>query len=138
MSVTDTDQCVIWDLRRDDYGYAILKDGRRKVKLYRHVCEKKHGPPPAGKNHAAHSCGNGHLGCINQRHLRWATPKENADDRTLHGNSKNHPPKLSDGDRSSIFASFKEGASFRRLSREYGVTPKAISNAVKKMAALQP
>jgi hypothetical protein len=34
---------------------------------------------------AAHSCGNGHLGCVNPRHLRWATAKENAHDELLHG-----------------------------------------------------
>lgn len=49
------------------------------------MCERINGAPPSEIHHAAHSCGFGHLGCINPRHIRWATPQENSDDRDAHG-----------------------------------------------------
>jgi hypothetical protein len=49
------------------------------------VCEQVNGPPPSSKHEVAHSCGRGHEGCVNRRHLRWATRKENHADRIKHG-----------------------------------------------------
>ena len=43
------------------------------------------GPPPTEKHECAHSCGNAHLGCVNPKHLRWATSEENTNDQRIHG-----------------------------------------------------
>jgi hypothetical protein len=57
------------------------------------------GPPIGPKQEAAHRCGNGHLGCIHPKHLRWATRQQNSDDKKLHGTilfgEKNPSAKLS-------------------------------------------
>jgi hypothetical protein len=78
----------------------------RSVKVSRFICELAHGEPPASGQHAAHSCGNGHLGCVNPRHLSWKTAGENQMDRVAHGTSnrgRNHPcSKLSESDVQSI------------------------------------
>jgi hypothetical protein len=55
------------------------------------MCKLAHGPAPTPKHHAAHSCGKGHEACINPKHLRWATPRENAADAKLHGTFKPPP-----------------------------------------------
>lgn len=49
------------------------------------MCVVAHGPTPIDKPQAMHSCGNGHLGCVNPRHLSWGTNSENAIDRRRHG-----------------------------------------------------
>jgi hypothetical protein len=38
-------------------------------------------------NEAAHSCGNGHLGCVTKRHLSWKTRSGNMLDMIEHGRS---------------------------------------------------
>jgi hypothetical protein len=53
-----------------------------------------HGEPEGEALESAHSCGNGHLACVNPSHLRWATRSENQRDRLKHGTSsrgENHP-----------------------------------------------
>lgn len=78
---SDTDDCIIWPYARNASGYGII---RSRI-ASRVMCEKVNGPPPSNSHQAAHSCGNGHLGCINGHHLRWATRSENQKDRTAHG-----------------------------------------------------
>jgi hypothetical protein len=51
------------------------------------VCILVYGDPPTPNHEAAHSCGNGHLGCFNPDHLRWATVAENMQDKIDHGRS---------------------------------------------------
>ncbi len=50
----------------------------------RAMCILAHGLPPDPKLMAIHSCGNGHLSCVNPAHLRWGTGKDNAQDAKLH------------------------------------------------------
>ncbi|SED41874.1 HNH endonuclease [Rhizobiales bacterium GAS191] len=71
------DECLIWPFG-SSRGYAEI------------ICERVHGPcpPPTSKHEwfeVAHSCGNGHLGCVNRNHLRWATRRENMQDSIKHG-----------------------------------------------------
>ena len=52
---------------------------------HRFMCELAHGTPPSEDHQAAHSCGNGHMGCVNPRHLAWKTKSENQFDCRDHG-----------------------------------------------------
>ena len=52
---------------------------------HRFMCQLVHGDPPTDKHQAAHSCGNGHLGCVNPKHLTWKTPEANQQDKREHG-----------------------------------------------------
>jgi hypothetical protein len=45
------------------------------------MCEHRHGPAPTPGHQAAHTCGNGHNGCVNPWHLNWKTPAENQCER---------------------------------------------------------
>lgn len=77
------DECISWPFTttgRDGRPWIQYKGRRGYAAIF--MCEIAHGERPEGKQ-AAHNCGN--AGCINPNHLRWATPKENAADKVLHG-----------------------------------------------------
>lgn len=81
----ESDECLVWPFARMKNGYAVMRHNERSILVGRRICEDAHGAPPFDKAEAAHSCGNGHLGCINKRHLSWKTSKQNADDKIAHG-----------------------------------------------------
>lgn len=81
------DECLIWPYGRDRKGYGVMRAEGRKQCASRYVCRRAHGEPASPDLQAAHSCGNGHLGCVNPKHLRWATAKENTADTIVHGKS---------------------------------------------------
>lgn len=78
------EDCLVWPYAKDANGYAQIRLRGSAKYVQREICTARFGPPAKGYV-AAHSCGNGHLGCVNPRHIRWATSKENAADRTTHG-----------------------------------------------------
>ena len=81
------DECLDWPFAKHPEGYGQARDVTlgRGVNAHRIMCTLAHGSCPEDKDEVAHSCGNGHLGCINPKHLRWATRSENCNDRTGHG-----------------------------------------------------
>lgn len=81
----DSDECLIWPFHRNDSGYPYITDGTKKKRVTRVLCEEANGATPSPQHEAAHSCGNGHLGCVNRHHLRWATHIENEKDKITHG-----------------------------------------------------
>jgi hypothetical protein len=72
------DACVLWPFAVGSHGYPALTEQKRTYALHRRICEEVHGPPPAPgpKAHAAHACAQKR--CINKRHIRWKTPRENS------------------------------------------------------------
>lgn len=78
------EDCLTWPFGRSSgYGKIHLTGGQYLVS--RVVCETVNGPPPTARHEAAHSCGKGHEGCVNPRHLSWKTPAENWADKYAHG-----------------------------------------------------
>lgn len=125
------DDCLMWPFGRTGMGYgAVYPKGERQVMAHRWVCEKVHGPAPKDKGWAAHSCAGGHLGCVNPSHLRWATPKENGEDRVAHGNAprgEGHTnAKLTEDQVIAIYR-LKALVSYREAGRRFGVTNGAVS-----------
>lgn len=123
-------ECLIWPFDRNNKGYARLTIDGVRLLLHRHICRLKNGEPPEPKYDAAHSCGNGHLGCVNPRHLLWKTRKENEADKILHGTSNrgercgNAKLKRSDVDR---IISLKGVKSQRDIANEYGIHQVTVS-----------
>jgi len=79
------DDCLVWPYEKGRYGYGTVRHLGKKRVASRVMCEFAHGMPPDERMEAAHSCGNGHLACMNPRHLRWATKEENCADVKKHG-----------------------------------------------------
>lgn len=126
----DGDECLIWPYARSTKGYGrVSKDGKQ-AQASRLVCEDVNGPPPTPDHEAAHSCGNGHLGCVTKRHLRWATSKENHADRLVHGTDnrgeRSGKAKLTEEDVRKIRA-LRGVKTQKEIAAEFGVTPTNIS-----------
>jgi len=85
LSAAPTADCVYWEFGKNPDGYGVANVDGRKGLAHRYICEAVNGPQPRHKPQAAHSCGNGRLGCVNPKHLRWADASENQADKLLHG-----------------------------------------------------
>lgn len=128
------DECLSWPYSADTSGYGKLWINGRCERVHRLACEYANGPAPAEGLYAAHSCGNGHLGCCNPGHLRWATPAENAADTDRHG-------RFMRGEACSYskltwqqVADIRDrvtGMSQTALAKEYGVSRSLVSLIVK-------
>ena len=134
----DSEECLIWPFSRSR-GYAQVSVNRKIKKASRIMCEKVHGPPPTPKHEAAHSCGCGHLGCINPKHLSWKTRSENQQDRRKHGTHgrganmrtrrigfKLNPELVAE------IRTIGNTVSKEELGRRYGVTPSNIAKILSR------
>ena len=75
-------ECIIWPFAKVYAGYGtVVVDGKQYL-AHRVSCRLSHGEPEEGM-HAAHSCNN--PSCVNPRHLRWATPSSNNNDKLANG-----------------------------------------------------
>jgi hypothetical protein len=81
----DGDECLEWPFNKSTDGRGQITIKGKNMKANRIMCELAHGPPPSREHQAAHSCGKGHEGCINPKHLSWKTRKENEADKLIHG-----------------------------------------------------
>lgn len=118
------DRCLIWPFSRD----TRLGRGSMGVKgwggwAHRNMCMLVHGPAPDDKPIAAHSCGNGHLGCVNPRHLSWSTYSENQIHRYACGkgnpNSRGNKSMFTEGQIAEIRAKYGEFTTVE-LAEMYG------------------
>lgn len=83
------DWCLIWPFSTIR-GYGNFVYLQKRYYAHRFMCELVHGAPPSPKHQAAHSCGSGHIGCVNPRHLSWKTQSENQLDCRDHGTQTKH------------------------------------------------
>lgn len=122
--------CLIWpfDAMSKGQGLIRLSSGHNMV-ASRYMCVLAHGEPPTPEHEAAHNCGKGHLGCVNPKHLRWATRAENLDDMIGHGTrlvgAKNPMAKLTEEHVRTIRKSF---APAKEIAAEYGIDPNHVSS----------
>jgi hypothetical protein len=118
------DWCLIWPFSRIQSGYATF--GSEHIAVHRFMCEHRNGPQPADKPHAAHSCGRGHEGCVNPRHLDWKTISENQLDRYIHSGPQPRW-KLTPQQVDEIRA-LKDRARVIDIARQFGISDTNVRN----------
>lgn len=126
------DDYLIWPFARNSngYGHLYLPNGTG-ISAARLVCQEAHGNPPSPRHETAHSCGNGHLGCVTPKHLRWATPKENCRDRIVHGTQTRgqdiNTNKLTESEVIEIHRMLQEGKRSKiSLARQFNIGNSSI------------
>lgn len=129
------DECLFWPFARHDSGYGQIHLDGKLVRVHRFLCEKRNGPPPTPRHVAAHSCGKGHLGCVTNRHLRWATHKENSADQVIHGTvnngQRNGLAKLTEQDVLFI-RSAASNMTQPEIAKVVGIHPSHVSEIIRR------
>lgn len=118
----------------DGRPVEVTHEGQRS-RAHRVALELTVGGPPEGSPFACHECGNGHLGCVTPRHLRWDNQVGNMADKALHGTDnrgEKHPLSRFTEDDIRLIRHLvdTEQATQAALARRYGVSAGAISSIV--------
>ena len=112
---------------RDDSGNAGV------FFVHRLVCEAFHGPSPSPAHQVAHA--NGATADNRPENLRWATARENAADRKIHGKTaigeKHGNSKLTEDQVSDMRKFALIGMSLNWIAAYYGVPYNTARNAVR-------
>lgn len=121
------EECLLWPFGRDRYGYGRAKSKNHSSRLaHRIMCEISAGEAPTEKHVAMHTCGNGKMGCVNPRHLKWGTQKENNHDKKNHGTWAEgemiNRAVLNEEKVKKIRKMSMSGASQRKIASEIGVS----------------
>lgn len=123
------EDCLLWPFATGGGGYGVVAYKGRQRPAPNVMLRLAEGKPPTRNHECAHSCGNGHLGCVNPKHLRWATRKENHADKIKHGTSnrgeKSPASKLTEEQAREIL-SLKGILPGNQIASSYGVSPGAI------------
>lgn len=122
------EDCLVWPWGRYKSGYACIPGDGKSLYGHRYVCAEAHGAAPSDKHEAAHRCGV--RPCINPKHLRWATPKENNADKILHGTlltGDKHPNTKLTSARLKELKSLLGTTSHTALAKKFGVSRSHVS-----------
>ena len=132
----DTDSCILWPFGvNKKTGYGLLKLNGLPMSPHRAALWLSTGVLPSSKIHAAHVpilCHN--RLCINPRHLRWATAKENAADKKCDGTHKSgvlsSRAKLT---AEQVITIRKHERSDMKVALDYGVSEYTVWSARKRI-----
>lgn len=84
------DSCLEFPYARSRSGHGhVSKSAFGTGEAHVYVAVAVHGPKPSDKHEVCHSCGN--PPCVNPKHLRWGTRKDNVRDAIEHGTFKPPP-----------------------------------------------
>lgn len=129
----DADDCLLWPFNCGSDGYGLVRYKGSMRSVSRLMCREVNGDPPTPLHEAAHSCGKGHHGCVNPKHLRWATTSENHADKLIHDThirGNRHPMgKLLETDVLEI-KRLCETMTQVSVAKLYGIDPSHVSNLV--------
>jgi len=121
--------CIPWPFARGSKGDSVVVVNGTLSSAVRTLCSLVNGDPSDPSMQTAHSCGHGHLGCMNPVHLRWATAKENAADKIKHGTrlrGEDSPTSKLTENQARFIHKQKGFISAPRLARKYSLSPSAI------------
>lgn len=125
---TSTDECILFPFSANQATWL----GRQWLAT-RLACQLSHGTPEFDGMMAIHSCGNGHLWCVNPRHLSWGDAQDNGDDASMHyacGKKRAEPMTADDIKNARRRSKHRSRARRRRPIRdtrpEYDLMPLAL------------
>lgn len=125
------DECLIWPFGKNWNGYGQLGAGDGLTAYaHRTMCVIAHGPPPTPKHMAAHSCNNGHGGCVHPKHLSWKTNRENMADRQAAGTlTKRRWTRYGAVSQEQIaqIIALKGQKNQREIAEMFGISPQHVS-----------
>lgn len=129
----DTDDCVPFPFKRNELGYGIFvvstgRKNRKRRRAHNYVCERANGPAPTPKHVAAHSCDN--PWCVNKRHLRWSTKKENSSDMVVRGRAAKPMAKITPDVVRMLRLRAGSGEQQKALAVEVGLSRATVSQIV--------
>lgn len=124
--------CINWPFSARETGYGQIFINGIRTTAHRVICVWENGPPTTG-HQAAHECGNRR--CCNPSHIKWKTPKENGEDKIVHGThmqgSQIYNAKLTDEIVISIRDEYLLGKStMLAMASRYNVTLSTIFDVV--------
>lgn len=112
----------------------VTFEGTRMMS-YKAMCIMAHGAQPSPLHEVAHGCGNGHLGCANPQHLRWATRAENMADKIEHGTTnrgeRHGQARFTSETIKEIRAALEAGESQRAIATRHGTSQGTISKVAR-------
>lgn len=125
----DGEDCLPWPFTTNGKGYGQVRFAGRRHIASRLLCELANGSPPTSVAETAHSCGNGHLGCVNPGHLRWDTRSGNQQDRVEHNThtrgERNYNAKVT-VDRVRTIRALAGKQTLRTTADQFGITPTMV------------
>jgi hypothetical protein len=124
---TEEQGCVKWPYGTTGGGRGSMFVGDNWINADRQICIMAHGEPPLPDLETAHSCGNGHLACVNPNHVRWDTRAGNHADKRQHGTHRQgsaitHLAKLNEDAVRSIVVRLAANETCASIAKSYGVT----------------
>lgn len=132
-----TDECITYPFYRNAEGYGWMRYGDGNKGSHVVVAMLAHGPKPTPKHEACHTCGNGHNGCVNPRHIYWGLRSDNVRDAYRHGTAFGgkhspfgqaaHAAKYSDELIAHVKAALQSGETTTSVSRRTGISQSHIS-----------
>lgn len=144
---TNSDDCIVYPFYRNPDGYGWMRYGRSQKGSHVVVAILANGEKPSPKHEACHTCGNGHNGCVNPRHIYWGLRSDNVRDAYRHGTAfgLKHSPrgqsayaaKYSDALISDIRDALKAGETTASIANRTGVSQAHVSR-IKHGARPQP
>lgn len=134
---TDSNECIAYPFYRNSSGYGWMLYGSSNKGSHVVVAILAHGPKPSPKHEACHTCGNGHEGCVNPKHIYWGLRSDNVRDAYAHGTAfgGKHSPhgqhayaaKYDDDTISGIRTALLTGETMTSISKRTGVSQSHIS-----------
>ncbi|MET3778937.1 hypothetical protein ABID20_004525 [Rhizobium alvei] len=126
------DECLKWPFGKANKGYGLILVDGRNMQASRFMCILAHGVPESPDLQAAHTCHNGHQGCVNPRHLKWETFAENNKVRPRARFGSNSPSaKLSEERVAYMRRVYKAGNSTQEeLAELFGVNISTVNSVI--------